>query len=180
MSDASESLSCDVCGSLATVHLTQIINNQIHKVDLCENCANYKGVTDADGFSLADLLAKNFSANNKIPMGTHQGSSKSGHACTSCGYTLDHFKKYGRLGCAECYVHLLPAIEAILGNMHKDVSHKGKVPTRTVSHIVYTQKIVQLEKEMNEAIKMERYEDAAQLRDEIEKMKLTMEGKTTA
>ena len=55
-----ESLHCDLCGKPATVHLTQIIKNQIQKVDLCEDCAQSKGVTDPEGFSLADLLSKSF------------------------------------------------------------------------------------------------------------------------
>ena len=49
------SLKCDLCSKPATVHLTQIVNSKIHKVDLCEACAQAKGVTDPSGFSLADL-----------------------------------------------------------------------------------------------------------------------------
>ena len=49
-------LKCDLCSKPATVHLTQIVNNKVHKVDLCETCAQAKGVTDPSGFSLADLL----------------------------------------------------------------------------------------------------------------------------
>ena len=51
-------LKCDLCAKPATVHLTQIVNNKVHKVDLCEACAQAKGVTDPSGFSLADLLLK--------------------------------------------------------------------------------------------------------------------------
>ena len=51
-------LKCDLCSKPATVHLTQIVNNKVHKVDLCEACAEAKGVTDPGGFSLADLLLK--------------------------------------------------------------------------------------------------------------------------
>ena len=39
-------LKCDLCSKPATVHLTQIVNNKVHKVDLCEECAQAKGVTD--------------------------------------------------------------------------------------------------------------------------------------
>ena len=49
-------LKCDICEKPATVHLTQILNNQAHKVDLCEDCARAKGITDSSDFSLADLL----------------------------------------------------------------------------------------------------------------------------
>ena len=50
-----ENLKCSHCNNPATVHLTQIVNNKIIKVDLCESCAQAKGVTDPEGFSLADL-----------------------------------------------------------------------------------------------------------------------------
>ena len=35
----------------ATVHFTQIDNNKVHNVDLCEDCAKKKGVTNPGGFS---------------------------------------------------------------------------------------------------------------------------------
>jgi protein arginine kinase activator len=50
---------CCICrGQEATVHLTQtmIATNQIRKLDLCEQCAESKGVNDPTGFSLAELL----------------------------------------------------------------------------------------------------------------------------
>ena len=48
-------LKCDLCTNPATVHLTQIVNNKVHKVDLCEACAQAKGVTDLSGFSRHQL-----------------------------------------------------------------------------------------------------------------------------
>ena len=53
-----ENLNCIYCNKHATVHLTQIVNNKIIKVDLCESCAQAKGVTDSEGYSLTDLLSK--------------------------------------------------------------------------------------------------------------------------
>ena len=50
-------LKCSMCNEYATVHLTQIINNQIQKIDLCESCAQKKGVADTEGFSLAEMLS---------------------------------------------------------------------------------------------------------------------------
>ena len=44
------------CDNEATVHLTEIIECKMKKVDLCEECAQEKGVTDPQGFALADLL----------------------------------------------------------------------------------------------------------------------------
>ena len=48
---------CDICKeNEAKVHLTQIVEGKMQKVDLCESCAKEKGVQDPTGFSLADLL----------------------------------------------------------------------------------------------------------------------------
>ena len=44
------------CENEATVHLTEIVEGKMQKNDLCEECAREKGVTDPEGFTLADLL----------------------------------------------------------------------------------------------------------------------------
>ena len=80
-------LKCDLCVQPATVHLTQIVNNKIHKVDLCEACAQAKGVTDPSGFSLADLLLK--SSLNPEPTGDIR--------CESCGFTQQDFNYIAQL-----------------------------------------------------------------------------------
>ena len=49
---------CDVCGKKeATVHLTEIINNNVTKLHICEDCAKEKGAEMEDHFGLSDLLA---------------------------------------------------------------------------------------------------------------------------
>ena len=49
-------MTCDLCDEKASVFLTQIVDGQMQKVNLCETCAQAKGVTDPTGFALADLL----------------------------------------------------------------------------------------------------------------------------
>src|ERR1043165_7894142 len=114
-------LKCDLCSKPATVHLTQIVNNKVHKVDLCEACAQEKGVTDPSGFSLADLLLK--ASLNPEPSGA-------GMRCEQCGFTQNDFKKHGRFGCPACYDAFKGLVEPMLDNMHKGVTHTGKVPAR--------------------------------------------------
>ena len=36
--------------------MTEIVDGQMKKIDLCEECAKEQGVTDPKGFALADLL----------------------------------------------------------------------------------------------------------------------------
>lgn len=155
------SLKCDLCSKPATVHLTQIVNNKIHKVDLCESCAQAKGVTDPSGFSLADLLLK--ASLNPEPQGDIR--------CEACGLTQQDFKKTGRFGCPACYEAFSGALDPILDSMHKGTAHVGKVPQRALQRKSLYERLTKLETELDQAIKSERYEDAARYRDEIHQVR---------
>ena len=157
------SLKCDLCAKPATVHLTQIVNNKIHKVDLCEACAQAKGVTDPSGFSLADLLLKASLNPESV------GDAK----CESCGFTSQDFKKTGRFGCPSCYQYFGNILEPMLDSMHKGIAHNGKVPQRALARRSLYERLTQLETDLDQAIKSERYEDAARFRDEIHQVKQT-------
>ncbi|MGA3006490.1 MAG: UvrB/UvrC motif-containing protein [Opitutaceae bacterium] len=160
-------LKCDLCSKPATVHLTQIVNNKVHKVDLCEACAQAKGVTDPSGFSLADLLLK--TSLNAEPTASLR--------CEQCGFTSMDFKKHGRFGCPACYDHFKDIIEPMLDNMHKGSTHVGKVPQRALERKSLYDRLTRLETDLDSAIKAERYEDAARFRDEIHQVKQTFEQK---
>src|SRR5690606_13588562 len=110
-------LKCDICSKPAIVHLTQIVNHKVHKVDLCEECAQAKGVTDPSGFSLADLLLK--ASLNPEP------ATISGVRCEQCGFTPVDFKKHGRFGCPACFDTFKGLVEPMLDSMHKGTAHTG-------------------------------------------------------
>lgn len=152
-------LKCDLCDNQATVHLTQIVNHKVHKVDLCETCAQAKGVTDPSGFSLADLLLK--ASLNPEP------SVAAGLRCDQCGYGPEDFKKTGRFGCPHCYEALTGLVDPMLENMHKGTRHVGKVPERALERQNLRDRLTTLEFNLKTAIDAERYEDAAKFRDEI-------------
>lgn len=159
-----ESINCDICNKLATVHLTQIVNGKIHKIDLCETCAKEKGVTDPNGFSLADLLASS-------PGTDEVEESHQGLVCGTCGFTPEDYKKLGRLGCPDCYENLAPMVEPMLAYMHKGIAHVGKIPELSLARVESEGRINTIEAKLQDAIKEERYEDAAKLRDELLRLK---------
>ena len=155
-------LKCDFCAKPATVHLTQIISNKVHKVDLCDECAQKKGVTDPSGFSMADLLLK-------TSLNPEPGAG--GVRCEQCGFTQADFKKLGRLGCPVCYETFKDVLGPMLESMHKGITHVGKVPHTALNRISLHDRLSKLELDLNEAIKTERYEEAARFRDEISRVK---------
>ena len=158
-------LKCDLCFKPATVHLTQIVNNKVHKVDLCEECAQAKGVTDPSGFSLADLLLK--ASLNPEPA---DGATI---RCEQCGFTQNDFKKHGRFGCPRCYETFKGMVDPMLDNLHKGTRHTGKVPQLALDRQSLNDRLSRLETDLTEAIKSERYEEAARFRDEIHQVKQT-------
>jgi protein arginine kinase activator len=155
-------LKCDFCAKPATVHLTQIVNNKVHKVDLCEECAQKKGVTDPSGFSLADLLVK--PSLNPEP-------ASGGVRCEQCGFTQADFKKLGRFGCPACYETFKDLLAPMLEGMHKGTTHVGKVPRTALNRMSLNDRLSKLELDLSEAIKTEHYEEAARYRDEISRVK---------
>ena len=51
-------MTCDICGKKkATVHLTEIVDEQMSEMHLCEECARQKSSQMEQQFGLADLLA---------------------------------------------------------------------------------------------------------------------------
>ena len=158
----SENLNCSYCNKPATVHLTQIVNNKIIKVDLCESCAQAKGVTDSEGYSLTDLISKaNLSPVKDEPRIT----------CPDCGLSAMDFRRTGRLGCVACYSSFVPLLKPILEDMHVGTTHKGKIPNLVLSRQTGIAKLHSLESALHRAIAEEAYEDAAKFRDEIQAYK---------
>jgi protein arginine kinase activator len=158
---------CNLCKkNEATVHLTQIVDNKMQKVDLCEACSKEKGVSDPTGFSLADLL---------LGLGAAQEMEKSSGGselkCPHCGFTQADFKKAGRLGCAECYVTFAEGLEGLLKSMHKGPKHVGKVPQSLRQSRDLADKVKSLQKKLEKAISEEDFEQAALCRDEINQLK---------
>jgi len=153
-------MDCDLCSEKATVFLTQLVDGQMKKMCLCEDCAKEKGVTDPTGFALADLLLGD-SAEAK------GSAAPSGRACPECGFTLEDLKRVRRFGCANCYSVFRTEVEGMLGSLHKGSKHVGKVPEGQMERHQRNQRLEQLRSRLDQAIAAENYEEAAGLRDEI-------------
>lgn len=152
---------CDVCQDKhATVYLTQIVDGQMQKVNLCEGCAKEKGVTDPTGFALADLLL-GLGSDEKV------GGPADERFCEVCGFTHSEFKKTGRLGCSSCYRAFGDGLDSLVKAMHKGTRHVGKVPSRYRATKKFTDQITDLKHRLKIAITDENFEEAAQLRDQI-------------
>ena len=145
------------------MHLTEIVNGQMKKIDLCEECAKDKGVTDPQGFALADLLLG-------LGVSSEMDSAGSELECSTCGFTQADFKKTGRLGCSACYTVFAEPLEGMLKQMHKGTQHTGKVPKALRVQMDNTKQRDHLNEQLKKAIETENYEEAARLRDQLKEL----------
>ena len=148
-------MKCHHCESQATVHLTQIINGQMHKMDLSESCAQEKGVTNPENLSIGDLLESQ----------PKMDDSMASMTCESCGTTHQDFKKGGRLGCEACYHVFRPVLEPLLDGMHAGIKHLGKIPSRIIGDNKTDESEDMIRQALKKAVEEENYEKAAELRD---------------
>ncbi|MCG3176264.1 MAG: Protein-arginine kinase activator protein [Candidatus Omnitrophica bacterium] len=164
---------CDECGKLkATVHLTEIVNEQITKLNLCEVCAKQKGSDAEQHFGIADLLAALSDVEAAAPA---QGAAVSRVKCPSCGMAYEDFKKIGRLGCGDCYNAFRANLAPLLKRIHGAVQHMGKSPTpgllkeqKSLSKL--QDDLNAAKQELQKAVKKEEFEEAAALRDKIKSL----------
>lgn len=168
---------CDECAkNKATVHLTEIINDQVTKLNLCEGCAKQKGSDVEQHFGIADLLAalSDIEQPAVTPAGL-AGSTAPAPAkskCSQCGLTYEDFKKIGRLGCGACYASFKASLTPLLKRIHGSNQHMGKSPSPiSLKELKISTKIhdeLELAKtELQKAIKKEEFEEAAALRDKV-------------
>lgn len=171
---------CDICKqNVATVHLTEIVDDQMAEMHLCEACANEKGAQMESHFGIADLLSGLADIGKQV-----EEEELPKVQCPTCGLTYEGFRKVGRFGCGECYTTFKKSLGNLLKRIHGSTHHLGKSPVRMggvygqANEKLSKQKMLSelqaLKKKLQEAVDIEEFEEAAELRDrirEIEKKK---------
>ena len=154
---------CDLCGkNPATVHLTEIIDDQMKELHLCEVCAREKSAQMEQQFGLSDLLA-GLTEFEKPAKELETEQLK----CGSCGLSYADFKKIGRVGCSECYVSFKKFLGPLLKRIHGSNYHTGKSPARLTRVVKKKADLEELRVKLQKAIEMEAFEEAARIRDQI-------------
>ncbi len=162
-----------VCGKKeATIHLTEIVNGQVSEIHLCELCSKDHGADFKQFLAPLQAGVPDLAGMFSKAMGLAPGQDMK---CLSCGMTMRDFEKAGRLGCAGCYETFSPYLLPLIKRIHRHDQHQGKMGqvTDAKNEPQPAKKkisdLMLLRKKLNECIKHEAYEDAAKLRDEIQK-----------
>jgi len=163
---------CDICGkNQATVHLTEIVDDQMTELHLCEECARQKSAQMEQQFGLSDLLAG--LAEFEKPSVDKEAQVL---RCSTCGLTYADFKKIGRLGCGECYSAFKKLLGPLLKRIHGSSLHFGKSPLEAAPGRKRSADLSVLRLKLQKAIESEAFEEAAKIRDQIREFEKKQQG----
>jgi len=172
---------CDSCEKKPAVRKVVTFNKDKKKVQyLCEDCY-YKRQQQAT-ISIMNGIA------NKTT-GSNAGYGYT-NICSKCKTTADEFRKSGLLGCENCYNDLAPEVLAMIKASQGKMAHMGKNPYEKKKApdkeetkpeekaeqpkqeiIAEESEELKLKKELEDAILLEDFELACELRDKINALK---------
>lgn len=153
----------------ATVHFNAMVNGKAIKLEICEECAKFSSIVGSFNFppappamaELMDLLAG---------WQRKTGTAAVKKDCPACHWTLAQFQKTGRMGCAECYAHFHTEVRNFIKRIQGQVVHKGKKAgggTTRAKPVEKKESAEGLKAQLDKAVREEKYEQAAVLRDKI-------------
>ena len=173
---------CENCGKReANVRYTQNINGERKEMFLCEMCSEKLGIEKSFNMpinfsSFLEDFFDDMETTSFIPSLGIQNILK----CKDCGMSFDDFMHTGKFGCSSCYETFESKIDQILKNIHGSNRHLGRIgkiqeneQSILRENDENTGKINQIEKlkeNLKQAIKIENYEEAARIRDEIKRL----------
>ena len=160
-------LDCHDCKREVAVQYTEIVGERMTRTVMCAQCPH---------------LEKHLYG-TRMAQGVEGVVVQTSVVCAHCQTTLEAVRMGDMLGCKECYNTFADiVIDELLrekrisrhftANARTQPLHLGRVPGE-VSKISPTLRLIALNEALDETVIREDYEQAALLRDQIEKLKLT-------
>lgn len=163
---------CQVCKkNEATIHLTEIINDKMVELHVCEGCAKEKSVELTPPMAFNDILSGLADFTGKVKEDTLNV------ICPHCKMTFEQFREKGRLGCAQCYDSFKDELSALIKNVQGTTHHIGKRPAEMDESRQIQVEIKQLSHKLKQLVKDEEFEEAVQVRDKIRTLEARVKAK---
>ncbi len=159
-----DAMLCEHCSEKeSSVHLTQVIDGQVKKIHLCEECAAESGFDVEGNTSVTDIL---LGLGGEAPAAV-KSTADFERSCPKCHMRKSDFKKTGQFGCPACYEAFDEDLAPLIRAMHRGDRHVGKIPEREGLRVRVSAELATLRGALEEAVTDELFEEAAKLRDEI-------------
>ena len=170
---------CEKCNkNIANVYLKNNINGTITENYLCSSCAgelygqNYKNLFNLSSDFESDIF--NMFNFNKIA--SPPALSAKNNICPMCGSNFSDIIKTGKAGCGKCYETFRSELEPNVIRIHGTARHTGKIPKNMSAKINAKRKIGELNVKLKKMIADQNFEEAAIIRDEINKINKESQG----
>ncbi len=170
---------CQHCNqNEATTHIKKNINGHCEETHLCSKCAEELGVMEEFKMpSMNDLFGNSF-LGNFLGAGVAAMNSLAGvERCQTCGSSFNDIVNSGHIGCSDCYEKFADRLEPSVRKIHGKTKHIGKFISydekeeqNKTEQKADTNHLDTLKEQLKTAIKEQRFEDAAVLRDKIKEL----------
>jgi protein arginine kinase activator len=166
---------CFQCKKITYVpfHITDVLSDgSVHSYDICGKCGENlsppkekKETLDLSHITTPEQLLE-FIAGQIKP------TKSPGPPCPQCGLTPAEFDKTGKFGCPACYDHFTEKLTELVFPYHKADSHVGKIPKSYLRQKAEdpVEKLKLLKLRMAQAIELEKYELAAEIKKELNEL----------
>ena len=174
---------CERCKkNEATFYYHENVNGNEKTYRLCPECAaemekkgelgTKNGLYGFDSFTSDTAWLDPFKSMNSLLSGLiGSGKQVTEKRCPGCSMSFRELASGGMAGCPQCYTAFAKELSPTIAKLHGHVTHRGRVPQRFREQQALKDRIASLEKEREEAIRNENYERAAEIRDELKKLR---------
>ncbi len=169
---------CKICGVEGKFLFRSAIGKTAQDMFLCDKCyVKHYGPSEPVGIIGDEIV---FKSNDDSAFDKEELEKFVTIKCKNCGTSLEDISNTGKFGCEICYDTYSDIIAVADTQIDNDMNKKSESPKEQkteqkevleCSETVEDGKLQVLEGRMQQAIKMEKYEEAAELRDRINKMK---------
>ncbi|MBL8726495.1 MAG: UvrB/UvrC motif-containing protein [Planctomycetes bacterium] len=135
---------------------------------LCKTCAEQLGVglpkpPDKHTAHVLEELLQGMQQSRSGPAKPRR------EACPGCGLAPADFRSKGRFGCPRCYETFRGELLPLLQRIHEAQTHCGRLPGRLAAPTAPRddRALAELRRKLEDAVRGERYEEAARLRDQL-------------
>lgn len=171
---------CTACQkAIATIVVMDLTNGAVTgSQHVCAACAEQLGIAQPKLPKFSAEMLEDLLGGIKATRAA-QGRTRV-EACAGCGMTPQEFRSKGRLGCPRCYETFRGELMPLLQRIHESQSHRGRLPARGGRPVAETgdRTLTDLRRRLEDAVRGERYEEAARLRDDLRKAERGEESKS--
>ena len=168
---------CTACQkAIATIVVMDLTEGSVSgSQHVCAECAEQLGVTPPKQPKFSSEMLEDLLGGlqpTSFPE-TPLEPAVSLECCPGCGLSRDDFRQKGRLGCPRCYEAFRGDLMPLLQRIHEAQSHTGRLPSTTAPDDPAPLSargdagLSDLRQRLEDAVRGERYEEAAQLRDDL-------------